>query len=158
MGGGRVGDPGARSIWTCVVRDVAVLVIEERSEDAIVDVSELRFEDGGRVRDGGGGGGGGVGLVACGRTSTAYETCAGPDAEEDREEQGGEAVADDGFRGRCGSLGGSGRRTYSAQSLGSEETLGLTMDDAETFSNESSRLTLSGSWLFSALRSSRSMG
>lgn len=133
------------------VREVAVLMMDERSErDVIVDASELRFEDGGRVRDGGGGGG--VGFVGCGRT--AYETCIDVDVDEDRDD----GVDEGAFWGRCGSLGGSGRRTYSAQSLGSEETLGLTMDDAETFSNDSSKLTLSGSRPFSRSWSSRSMG
>ena len=46
------------------VREVAVLMMEERSDDEVmVEVSELRFDDGGRVREGGGGGGGGGGGV-----------------------------------------------------------------------------------------------
>lgn len=63
--------------------------------------------------------------------------------------------------GRFGSFGGStGRRTYSAQSFDTEERLGLTMDDEETFSKDSSKLALSGSRLASPSRprSSRSSG
>ena len=48
--------------------------------------------------------------------------------------------------GRCGSLGGSGRLTSSPQSF-DKEVVGLIIDEAETFSNDSSRLTLSGSRL-----------
>jgi len=42
-----------------LVREVATLTIEERSDaaDVIVEARELRFEGGGRGRDGGGGGG-----------------------------------------------------------------------------------------------------
>ena len=140
------------------VREVAVLMMEERSDDEVmVEVSELRFDDGGRVREGGGGGGG---FVCVGRT--AYGTGTEPDADAGTLDAGmGVGGAVDDFRGRCGSLGGSGRRTYSAQSFDRDETLGLTTEDAETFSNDSSKLTLltlSCSWPFSVSRSSRSTG
>ena len=50
------------------VREVAVLMIEERSEDeVIVEVTELRFDGGAFVREGGGGGG--VALTGGGRTT-----------------------------------------------------------------------------------------
>jgi hypothetical protein len=118
---------------------------EDRSEDVAVDVSELRSEGSGRPRDGGGGGGGGFE----GLDRTAYGTDIGA-----ADELGAGAGI-----GRFGSLGGStGRWTYSAQSFDTEDRLGLTMDDVETFSNDSSRLTLSGSRLFSASRCSRSTG
>lgn len=118
---------------------------EDRSEEAVVDVSELRFDGGGRPRDGGGGGG--VGLEGVGRTAYGTDIC------------GVEEVGVGAGVGRLGSLGGStGRRTNSAQSFDTEDTLGLTMDDVDTFSNDSSRLTLSGSRLFSVSRSSRSEG
>ena len=45
------------------VRDVATLITDERSD--AVETRELRFEDGGRTREGGGGG---VGLTGCGLT------------------------------------------------------------------------------------------
>lgn len=115
---------------------------EDRSEEAVVDVSELRFDGGGRPRDGGGGGG--VGFEGVGRIAYGTDIC-------------GVDVGVGTGVGCLGSLGGStGRRTNSAQSFDTEDTLGLTMDDVETFSNDSSRLTLSGSRLFSVSRSSRS--
>ena len=59
---------------------------------------------------------------------------------------------------RFGSLGGEDRRTNSAQSLDTEDVLGLTMEYVETFSKEPSRLALSCSRLLSGSRLSRSMG
>lgn len=108
----------------------------------MVDVSELRLDGGARLREGGGGGGGF-------EARTAYET-----------EMGGVDEVEEGPGvGRLGSLGGpDGLWTNSAQSFETEDTLGLTIDDAETFSNESSRLALSGSREFSESRCSRSTG
>lgn len=78
-----------------LVRDVAVLTIEERSdvEAAEVDARELR-DEGGRERGGGGGGG-------PSRLGTKSGECRG--------EVGAEAG---GFDGRCGSFGGSGTRFW----------------------------------------------
>lgn len=116
---------------------------EERSDEAVVDVRELRFDAGvGRTREGGGGGGGFVCAVRI-----AY----GTDVTDEDDE-------DDPTPDRCGSLGGSGLRMNSCQSVETEETLGLTTDDADTFSNDSSKLMLSGSRVISGPWSSRSMG
>ena len=123
---------------------------DERSDDAEVEFRELRFEGGGgaRVRDGGGGG---AGFDTVGRT--AYGTdIAGVDAD-------GTLEGDEPGVGRLGSFGGSdGRRVNSAQPCITEDTLGLAMEDTETFSNDSSRLALSCSRPFSPSRSSRSLG
>lgn len=129
------------------LREVVPLATEEWSEeDAVVDAKELRFEDGMRLRGGGGGGGG----FPC--ALTAYDTMMV--AVEEDEASVPEAPLD----GRCGSLGGSGFRTRSAQSVDTDEMLGLIIDEVETFSNDSSRLPLSCSRAISESRSSRSMG
>ena len=116
-----------------LVRDVAVLRIEERSEldpeGVDVDARELR-EEGGRER---GGGGGGPSRLAT-----------------NNGEWRGEVGADDGgFEGLCGSLGGSGASldAYTSQSCETEETEGLTADVMERFSKDSSRLMASCSML-----------
>ena len=123
------------------VLDVATLITDERSD--AVETRELRFEDGGRTREGGGGG---VGLTGCGLT--IYGTTGVVLAERDEvnvDVEAGNVVGV--VLGRCGSLGGSGRRTSSPQSFDTVDTVGLITDEAETFSNDSSKLTLSGSWL-----------
>lgn len=111
-----------------LVREVALLTIEERSEvdAAEVEARELR-EEGGRERGGGGGGG-----------PSRFGTRWG----EVRGEVGADA---DGLDGRWGSLGGS-RLAYTSQSCEREEdTEGLTAEVIERFSNDSSRLTVSKS-------------
>ncbi len=125
------------------VREVATLITDERSD--AVETSELRFEDGGRTREGGGGGG--AGFPGCGRT--IYGTTGVVFA--DRGEVNVDVVCNvvGVVLGRCGSLGGSGRLTSSPQSFDKEVAVGLITDDAETFSNDSSKLTLSGSRLLS---------
>lgn len=69
-----------------------------------------------------------------------------------------EGVDDEPGVGRLGSLGGSGRRTNSTQSLETEDTLGLTTEDVETLSKDSSKLPLSCSRELSVSRPSRSTG
>ena len=128
-----------------LVRDVAVLSMEERSdvEAADVDARELR-EEGGRERGGGGGGG-----------PSRLGTKSGESRGEVDAEPGG-------FGGRCGSFGGSGARLwgYISQSWETEETEGLTAEVTDRFSNDSSRLTVSGSRILprSWSKSSRSIG
>ena len=110
-----------------LVREVALLTIEERSEvdAAEVEARELR-EEGGRERGGGGGGGPSRLGARCGEV---------------RGEVGAEA---EDFAGRWGSLGGS-RFAYTSQSCETEDTEGLTAEVMERFSNDSSRLTASTS-------------
>lgn len=135
-----------------LVREVAVLRIDERS-DAIVEARELRF-DGGGPRERGGGGGGGCLTKSGGEMR-------GEVGSERMVVVGDELTFNGGF-GRCGSFGGSALRfMYSPQSCDTDEVQGL-MADAETFSYESSKLMSSRSCPFSpspAKRpSSRSMG
>lgn len=108
-----------------LVREVAMLRMEDRSEVEAAEVDAREFlEEGGLERDGGGGGG----PSFLGASS-------------------GDGGTDEGLRGRWGSLGGSGARfvAYTSQSCETEDVVGLTAEVMDRFSNDSSRLTASGS-------------
>jgi len=160
-----------------LVREVDVpvlwLCIEERSEADAVPGPELSDprEDGGLVRlrfdtcEGGGGGGGRrvviVGtLVEVDEADPERDTDLGGDRTGElggRGDLGDPDTGDFGGPGRCGSLGGTGlgsagRTVALPQSKCLDAAPGLTADEAETFSKDSSRLTESASVLAFASR------
>ena len=83
--------------------------------------------------------------MVCGRTAYGTDIVAAEEGE-DREEDEEDVTRDWGL---WGSLGGS-RRVNSAQSVETEEALGLMIEDVDTFSNDSSRLIESCSRSFAA--------